>query len=265
MKRVVTLLGVGVLILGLAGMAFSEESTIDQIVKRGTMKVGMSTFVPWAMKDKTGKLVGFEIDVATRLAADSKFKVEFVPTQWSGIIPSLQTGKFDVIIGGMTITAERNQKINFTIPYDYATQMMMGNKKIAGTFKTVEDFNKPDVAIAARLGSTAAIAAKKYMPKAQLRLFDDEAQAVQELLNGKVAGMVGSAPLPAFTAIKYPDTIFLLKQDLVKESIGFGVRKGDFDTMNYFDNWIRAVDLEGWLQDRNNYWFNTREWESMVQ
>ena len=265
MKRVVTLLGVGVLILGLAGMAFSAESTIDQIVKRGTMKVGMSTFVPWAMNDKTGKLIGFEIDVASRLAADSKWKMEFVPTQWSGIIPALLTGKFDVIIGSMTITQERNQKINFTIPYDYAAQMIMGNKKLSGTFKTLEDFNKPDVAIAARLGSTAAIAAKRTLPKAQVRLFDDEGQAIQELLNGKVYGMVASAPLPAFTALKYPDTIFVLKEELSKEQNAMGIRKGEVDTLNYLDNWIRRVESEGWLQERHNYWFTTKEWESMVQ
>ena len=78
-----------------------EESTLEQVLQRGVLRVGMSTFVPWAMKDKTGKLVGFEIDVATRLAKDMGVKVEFVPTQWSGIIPALVTGKFDVIIGGM--------------------------------------------------------------------------------------------------------------------------------------------------------------------
>ena len=100
MKKFVVLLAIGVLVLGISGLAFSAESTLDQIMKRGTIRIGMDTFVPWAMKDKTGKLVGFEIDVANRLAADSKWKVEFVPTQWSGIIPALLTGKFDVIIGG---------------------------------------------------------------------------------------------------------------------------------------------------------------------
>ncbi|MFC1890841.1 amino acid ABC transporter substrate-binding protein, partial [Thermodesulfobacteriota bacterium] len=48
----------------------ADESMIEQVLKRGVLKVGMSTFKPWAMKDKTGKLIGFEIDVATRLAED---------------------------------------------------------------------------------------------------------------------------------------------------------------------------------------------------
>jgi polar amino acid transport system substrate-binding protein len=265
MKKFVSLLVFGVFILGMAAMAFSAESTIDQIVKRGTIKVGMDTFKPWAMKDKTGKLIGFEIDVANRLAADSKWKIEFVPTQWSGIIPALQTGKFDVIIGGMTITAERNQKINFSIPYDHSVQYMMANKKVAPNMKSAEDFNKPDITLTARLGSTAAMTAKRLMPKAQLRLFDNEGQAVQELLNGKVAAMVAAAPLPFEQAIKYPDTIYVINQELYQELIGFGVRKGDFDTMNYFNNWILMATNDGFLQERHNYWFTTMDWRSLVE
>ena len=80
-----------------------QESTVEKIVKNGVLRVGMDTFQPWAMKDKTGTFIGFEIDVATRLAEDMGVKVEFLPTAWSGIIPALLTGKFDVIIGGMGI------------------------------------------------------------------------------------------------------------------------------------------------------------------
>ena len=90
------------------------DDLIADIQKRGTLKVGMSTFVPWAMRDKQGGLIGFEIDVATKLAADMGVEVEFVPTAWSGIIPSLLAKKFDVIIGGMSITAQRNLTVNFT-------------------------------------------------------------------------------------------------------------------------------------------------------
>jgi polar amino acid transport system substrate-binding protein len=265
MKKLVVLLAIGVLVLGISGLAFSAESTLDQIMKRGTIRIGMDTFKPWAMKDKKGDLIGFEIDVANRLAADSKWKVEFVPTQWSGIIPALLTGKFDVIIGGMTITAERNQKINFSIPYDHSAQYMMANKKVAPNMKSAEDFNKPDMAIAARLGSTAAITAKRLLPKAQLRLFDNEGQAVQELLNGKVAAMVAAIPLPFEQAIKYPDTIYVINQELYKEMNGFGLRKGDFDTMNYFNNWILMATNDGFLQERHNYWFTTMDWKSMVE
>ena len=243
-----------------------QESTIEQVMKRGILRVGMSTFVPWAMKDKTGRLIGFEIDVARQLGKDMGVTVEFIPTKWAGIIPALLTGKFDVIIGGMSITADRNLKVNFSIPYDYAGQAIVANKKLAAGFNSLEHFNRPDVTIAARLGSTAAEAANQYMPKAQKKFFDDEAQVIQEVLNGRAHAAVASAPLPAFQAIKYADQLFLPVQGtFTKEPIGFAVRKGDFDTLNYFNNWIRVMDAKGWLAERKHYWFETRDWENLIQ
>lgn len=243
-----------------------QDSTLEQALKRGVLKVGMSTFVPWAMQDKDGKFIGFEIDVATRLAADMGVQVEFVPTQWSGIIPALLTGKFDVIIGGMGIRPDRNLKVNFSTPYDYTGMSLVAHKEKAAGFASIADFNKPEVVIAARIGTTAADAVKKYMPNAELRLFENESQTIQELLNGRVHAVVASAPLPAYQALKYPEKLFMpLPENFTKEPIGFAVRKGDFDTLNYFNNWIEVVNSEGWLKERKHYWFETNEWEGQVQ
>ena len=243
-----------------------SESTIEQVLKRGSMRVGMSTFVPWAMKDKTGQLIGFEIDVATRLAADTGVAVEFVPTKWAGIIPALLTGKFDVIIGGMGILPKRNLKVNFTIPYDYSGMAIVAHRQRAGQRDTLADFDRPDVIITARLGSTAEMAIRKAMPKAQLRLFDDESQVIQEVLSGRVHALVASAPLPAFLAVENPQVLYLpIEENFTREPIGFAVRKGDVDTLNYLNNWIRVVGAEGWLGDRKQYWFGTKNWESRVK
>lgn len=242
------------------------ESMLEQVMKRGTLRVGMSTFVPWAMQDKAGNFIGFEIDVASRLAQDMGMKAEFIPTKWSGIIPALLTGKFDIIIGGMGIRPERNLKVNFSIPYDHTGMSLVAHKKAAAGFKTLDDFNRPGVSIAARTGTTAAAAAKQWMPKATLRLFDDESQAVQELLLGRVHAVVASAPLPAFQAIANPDRLFLpLKEDFTREPIGFAVRKGDPDTLNFLDNWIRVAEAEGWLKERKRYWFESKAWEKLLK
>ena len=97
------------LILGLSlcvpaqGVAAPRDSVIEKVMQRGTLRVGFSSFVPWAMQDKEGKYIGFEIDVAQRLADDLGVKLQLVPTNWDGIIPALLSGKFDVIIGSMSI------------------------------------------------------------------------------------------------------------------------------------------------------------------
>ncbi len=244
----------------------TSQSTIEQVLQKGVLRVGMSTFVPWAMKDKQGNLVGFEIDVAKRLAQDMGVKVEFVPTKWSGILPGLLTGKFDIIIGGMGITPERNLKVNFSIPYDYTGMSVVAGKKLAKGFKSLSDFNKPGVTIAARIGTTAAAAAKKHVPNAKLKLFDDESQEVQELLNGRVHALIASAPLPAYQALEYPDRLLLpFKESFTREPIGFAVVKGDVDTLNFLNSWITIVDAEGWLKERKHYWFETKEWKNLIE
>ena len=95
----------------------AQENMVDTIKKRGNLKVGFATFVPWAMRDKQGKFVGFEIDVAAKVAKDLGVELDLQPTAWDGIIPSLIGGKFDVIIGGMTVTPPRREQIDFTDQY----------------------------------------------------------------------------------------------------------------------------------------------------
>jgi len=244
----------------------AAESALETIMKRGVLKVGMDIFKPWAMKDKTGQLIGFEIDVAKRLAKDMGVKAEFVPTNWNGIIPALLTGKFDVIIGGMSVRPDRNLKVNFSIPYDYAGQSIVANRKLAGTFTSLDEFNRSDVVVAAKLGTSAASAVEKYFPKAQRKYFDSEAQTIQELINGRAHALVASKPFPAEKAMEYPDKLFLpVSGTFTKEPIGFALRKGDFDTLNFFNNWIRVVEAEGWLTELRQYWFESNQWEDQIQ
>ena len=244
----------------------AAETMLEQALKRGVLRVGMSTFVPWAMQDKSGNFIGFEIDVAKRVAQDMGVRAEFIPTKWSGIIPALLTGKFDIIIGGMGIRPERNLKVNFSVPYDYTGMSIVAHRKLAAGFKKLADFNSPSVSIASRTGTTAAAAVTRFMPKAKPRLFDDESQAFQELLLGRVHAVVASAPLPAYQALANPDRLLLpFKEDFTREPIGFALRKGDFDSMNFLDNWIRVVEAEGWLKERKHYWFGTKEWEKLLK
>ena len=154
------------------------KNTIESIVERGVLRVGFSTFVPWAMQDKNGEYIGFEIDVARKLAEDLGVELQLVPTNWDGIIPALLANKFDVIIGGMGSTTKRNLTVNFTVPYDYSAMDIMANREKAGNFKSLADFNSESVIVAVRSGSAGAAFAKKYLPKATLRLFNEEAPEI---------------------------------------------------------------------------------------
>lgn len=244
-----------------------DKSVLDQTLERGVLRVGFDTFVPWAMKDKNGEYIGFEIDVARRLAADMGVQVEFVPTKWSGIIPALLTGKFDIIIGGMGIQPARNLKVNFSNPYEFSGMSLVASASAAPGLSTPADFDKPEIVLAAKTGATSVAAAKKHMPKATVRMFDDEAQALQEVLNGRAHAMVASAPFPEQQAIRNKDKLYLpLAGDtFTKEPIGFAVRKGDADFLNFLNNWILVAESEGWLAERYDYWFKTMDWEALIK
>eukprot|EP01029_Cantina_marsupialis_P016971 TRINITY_DN3809_c0_g2_i1.p4 TRINITY_DN3809_c0_g2~~TRINITY_DN3809_c0_g2_i1.p4 ORF type:complete len:270 (+),score=15.39 TRINITY_DN3809_c0_g2_i1:4073-4882(+) len=243
----------------------SETPNLDKINERGSLRVGMSTFVPWAMRNKQGDLVGFEIDVAKRLAEDSGWKVEFVPTAWDGIIPSLLSNKFDVIIGGMSITEARAKSVLFTEPYSHSGVQLAANKELAEGFSKISDFDSRRVKIAARRGAFTVQVARETFPKAKVLQFDDDAQAFQEVLNGNAHAVIASSPKPEHEAIKNADTLFIpFDERLSKGNEAFAVRLGETDKAEFFNEWIKARTEDGWLKERYEYWFSTLDWQDQI-
>ncbi len=243
----------------------SETPNLDKISDRGTLRVGMSTFVPWAMRDKQGDLVGFEIDVAKRLAQDSGWKVEFVPTAWDGIIPALLAKKFDVIIGGMSITPERSKSILFTSPYSHSGVQVAANKTLADGFRSPSDFNSRRIKIAARRGAFTVQVARETFPKAKILQFDDDAQAFQEVLNGNAHAVIASSPKPEHETVKNADKLFIpFTERLSKGNEAFAVRLGETDKAAFFNQWIEARTADGWLAERYEYWFSTLDWQQQI-
>lgn len=248
-----------------AQQALSSESAIEAIKQRGTIRVGMSTFVPWAMRDRNGELIGFEIDVAKKLAADMEVDIEFVPTAWDGIIPALLAGKFDVIIGGMSITPARNLTVNFTLPYANSSIGVMASKELAEGLQWPDGYNSPDVTFACRRGATPCLYIQENFPKATLRQFDDDGQTEQEVLNGNAHAMLSSQPKPAFAIYDNPEIVFSPTDEKIEpNSEAFAVRKGDPDALNFFNNWIMLNIQSGWLLETHQYWFGGRPWADQV-
>ncbi len=247
-----------------ASQELSSDSVIETIKKRGAIKIGLSIFKPWSMRDKNGELIGFELDVGNKLAEDMGVEAEFIPTAWDGIIPALVAGKFDVIISGMTTTPQRNLTINFTDPYAYSGLTILANTEMTEGM-AIEDYNSPDVTFAARRGATPATLIAEMFPQAELLLFDEDGASTQEVLNGKAHATMASEPTPSSEARRYPD-VLNVPFDTAFSATGesFGLRKGDPDAMNFFNNWININTRNGWLKARNDYWFRGDEWASEV-
>lgn len=248
-----------------ARQALAASSVIEEIKKRGILRVGLSTFVPWVMRSKSGDLIGFEVDIVKQLAQDMGWQVEFTPTAWDGIIPALLTAKFDVIISSMAVTPQRLQSVNFTDPYSSSGLQIVANREMAKGMLTYEAFNRADVTLTARRGTPAGSAQQQTMPKASLRVFEDDALALQDVLNGNAHGMIASAPYPEHSAKRNDKLLFVPVQSLLLPWYsGFALRKGDPDALNVFNHWIRLKQVAGFIEQRHAYWFKTLEWEDQV-
>ena len=78
--------------------------------------------------------------------------------------------------------------------------------------------------------------------------------------------VVSNAPMPVFHALKYPDKLFVpLTENFTREPIGFALRKGDHDALNYFNNWILNMHAQGFLKEKSAYWFGSKKWEDLVK
>ena len=172
-----------------------KNSTLNKIVQRGELRVGLDPgYMPFEMKDKKGRLIGYDIDMAKKMAKEMGVKVKFVSTAWDGIIAGLLTEKFDIIMSGMTITQSRNNKVNFANPYIVVGQTMLMKKSLNSKIKTAADLDKKEYTIVTKLGVTGEIAARKFFKNAKILTFETEADAASEVLNGKADAMVYDQP-----------------------------------------------------------------------
>ena len=266
------MVALGLTLLGLIAPGtevFAQEavgSMVDAVKSRGVLRVGLSLFMPRVMRDKAGKLIGFDVDVANRVAEEMGVRAELVLTAWDGIIPALYLGKFDVIISGMIISPDRNLTVNFTVPYATDGLGLAANKKLAGSFKAIEDFNKPGVKLTVRRGATPYIALiRKHFPKATILEFDDDDLALKEVLDGKAHAVLSGEPRPTFWRLDHPDSLIQpIDVPLMLNLRAFAIRKGDIDSLNFFNNWILVRTQDGWLPERRDYWFKSRQWGDLV-
>ena len=250
-----------------ADIDLAGKSTIESILKRGELRCGIdSGYMPFEMTDKNGKFVGFEIDIARELAKAMGVKYVPVNMAFDGIIPALLTDKIDIITAGMTVTQERNLKINFVEPFVVIGQTPMVNSKHKDTVKSYRDLNDPAFTIVSKLGTTGEMAAKRYLPKAKYKSFESETDAALEVLNGKADAMIYDLPFTSiFTAEQGGDKLFLIKKPFTFEPLAWGIRKGDPDFINFLDNFMRQIKNDGRYEKLYHKWFESTQWRKNMQ
>ena len=125
-----------------------SADVLDEIIERGTIRVGVAEFVPWTLKNKAGELVGFEIDVAKKIARDMGVKPEFKVYVWEDIIPAVQKGEIDIIAGGMAITPARALKVNFSRPLARSGGVGLAtNTRMTFEIESLKQLDSPEIVI----------------------------------------------------------------------------------------------------------------------
>ena len=269
-KLVMAFLAFATLNMFAADLDLWKNSTLNKIIQSGELRVGMEPgYMPFEMKDKKGNIIGYDVDMARKMAKDMGVKLTLVPTSWDGIIAGLITDKFDIIMSGMTITQERNLQINFANPYIVVGQTVMMDKKLADTIKTAKDLDKPEYTIVTKLGVTGEIATKKFFKKAKIVTFETEADAAAEVLNGKAAAMVYDQPSNVlFMSDKGKGKLVHLDTPLTYEPLGWAIRKGDPDFLNWLNNFLRQSQEDkvvGFSDELYQKWLVETDWLQRVQ
>ncbi len=246
----------------LVAHAGEPKSTLDRVLKSGTLDIGVSLFTPWTLKNANGELVGFEIDVAKQLAKDLGVVPKFHELDWKNILPALLNKKIDIIIAGMTITPQRALKVSFSQPYAESGVGLATNTQLTKSFSSMKDLNRSNVTLAAVAGTVADDLSRRVFPKATIQTFPTSEKAIVAVTTGKVHGYIEHNPLPTFLTLDYPGKVDEpLSKPLLTTKAGFAINKGDPDFINFLNAWIIAHDSDTWLASAHRYWFKSIEWK----
>jgi polar amino acid transport system substrate-binding protein len=241
----------------------NHPGTLQKVLEKGTLRVGVSLFTPWTLKNKDGQLVGFEIDVAKQLAKDLGVQPEFHVFDWENIVPALLKREIDIIAAGMVITPQRALKVNFSQPYDSSGIGLVTNTSLTKTFQGPQDLNRSEVVLTAVTGTVAEGLARRVFPKATIKTFASSQEAIQAVITGKVHGYVEHAPITTFVALDNPKTVDEpLSKPLLETKAGFAVIKGDPDFINFLNAWIISHNADVWLTSAHKYWFGSLDWRA---
>jgi octopine/nopaline transport system substrate-binding protein len=263
-----------------AGLAFAAGT----VAAKDWTNVRIATegaYPPWNATDSSGKLVGFEIDLANDLCARMGVECEIVAQDWEGIIPALQAGKYDVIMAGMAITEERKQVISFSDSYattparfavlkdselaDYQSELdrMQLDEIEPAEQAAIDDLKRvlDGKTIGVQVATIHANFLEQHLGAAvEIRKYDTQENLDLDLQAGRVDAALASmsywAPLletekgAAFTVIGPA-----MSGGVFGAGVGLGIRQDDKELVDMFNQAIAAAKEDGTIARLSEQWF----------
>lgn len=201
-------------------------------------------YPPFETKNDAGSPSGVSVDFVKAFGEYIGRSVMIENTAWDGLIPSLQTGKADMIVSSMTITETRKETVDFSVPYANALLAILAGKDTG--IASIDDLNQPGKKLAVKTGTTGHTYAEKNLTNVELIVLADESACVTEVVQGKADAFIYDQLTIYRNWKANEDTtaaVFIPFQDV--EQWGAAVKKGNTELLNKLNEFIPKFTADG--------------------
>jgi polar amino acid transport system substrate-binding protein len=206
--------------------------------------IGMDmAFPPFEMLDSSGKPAGVSVDMAHAMGQylNRPVRIENIP--FDGLIPSLKTGKIDVIISSLTVTEDRKKSIDFTDPYLKMGLALLTTK--SSDIQSINDVDKPGRNVAVKKGTTGNIYAMQHLKSAKLLVLNDQSACAIEVSQGKADCFIYDQISVFQNWKKYEATTRAILQPFTEEDWAMGIRKGNDALRTQINGFLKQFKESG--------------------
>ena len=183
-----------ILLLLVAALPARAQTVLDTIIARGTVRVGLTgDYRPFSIKDGAGKFEGLDVDMAESLARGLGVKLEIVPTAWPTLMADLAAQKYDLGMGGISVTLDRAKTAYFSAPVMRTGKAPIARCADQARFTSLADIDKPGVRVIVNPGGTNERFARANVKQAEIVVFPNNAVIFDEILANRADVMMTDA------------------------------------------------------------------------
>jgi len=211
-----------------------------------------NAYPPFNMIDEaTGEGVGWDYDAVREICKRINCVPEFKQAAWDGIFPAMQAGEYDMLADGVTITGERDEIVDFSIPYVIVGQVLLVRVDETASLDEIKaDANR---LIGTQLGTTNEIVAKEHFPAERVKSFEDFGAAVLALLSKDIDGVVIDNVSAVGFIEENPGKLKVAGQLTSDEQLGFVFPPGS-DLREAINAALQSMIEDGTLEALNKKW-----------